>query len=150
MVIEIEDFIRIIVLELEKENYVYFVEDYNKKYFYITNDNELYTHKSIDICYNCYDLYFKKARIIHRDNLDKLKKYVYELHRKLTVKIGRAEKGKYYYFINTYFKVIEIPDEYEHFDNSQYNSFNYFLTEEEATKYAKILQENLIKLLKGE
>lgn len=72
------------------------------------------------------------------------------MHRKLTVKIGRAEKGKYYYFINTNFKVIKIPEEYEHFDNSQYNSFNYFLTEEEATKYAKILQGELIKLRKEE
>ena len=77
------------------------------------------------------------------------------MEKETTFKIPRAEKGKYYYFVNTNFKVIKFPEEYEKFDNSQYNSFNYFLTEEKAINYAKILQENLIKLrkedyLKGE
>ena len=151
--IEIKNFITINILELNEEECVYFVDSYNEKYFYI-NNNELCTYQknyTVDI----YTLYFQKAEIIHRDNLNILEKEVYRLYRKLTVSIPRAEKDKYYYFIDTNFKVIKIPEEYDHFDNSQYNSFNYFLTEEEATKYAKKLQQFLIEsrkedYLKGE
>lgn len=72
------------------------------------------------------------------------------MEKETTFKIDRAEKGKYYYFINITFNIIKMQEQYEYIDNRLYNSFNYFLTEEEATKYAKILQENLIKLRKEE
>lgn len=148
--IRIEDFITIKILELDIERFVYFVEDYNEKYFYMTNDNELCTHKSIDIYYNCYDLYFKKAKFIHYNNLDKLKNYVYELHRKLTFKIPRATEEQDYYFISSTFKVERVTDYNGIRSNSHYNLYNYFLSEEEATKCAKILHEELIKLRKEE
>lgn len=64
--------------------------------------------------------------------------------------IPRAEKGKYYYFINITFNIIKMPEQYEYIDNCLYNSFNYFLTEEEAINYSKILKENLIKLRREE
>ena len=148
--IKIEDFITIKILDLSLETCVYFVNDYNEKHFYMTDDNELYTHKSIDIYYNCYDLYFQKARIVHRDNLDKLKKYVYDLHRKLTVKIGRAEKGEYYYIIDISFGVEKCEEQNDDTDDFMYNTFNYFLSKEEAVKYAQKLQQYLINLRKEE
>lgn len=64
--------------------------------------------------------------------------------------IPRAEKDEYYYFIDITFNIIKMPEQYEYIDNRLYNSFNYFLTEEEATQCAKILQEELIKLRKEE
>ena len=143
--IEIEDFIRILILELNEKEFIYFVDKYNGDYFYIDDNNKLCIHQLI---YTYYDLYFQKVRIVHRNNLDKLEKYIYKLHRQLTFKIDRAEKGKYYYFINITFNIIKMQEQYEYIDNRLYNSFNYFLSKEEAEKYAKILQEELIKLRK--
>ena len=148
--IRIEDFITIKILELDIERFVYFVEDYNEKYFYMTDYNELCTHESIYIGYTCYDFYSQKARIIHRDNLDKLKKYVYDLHRQLTFSIPRATEEQDYYFISSTFKVERVTDYNGIRSNSHYNLYNYFLSEEEATKCAKILHEELIKLRKEE
>lgn len=148
--IKIEDFITIKILELDSEGFVYFVDYYNEKYFYVTDDNELYTHKSINICYNCYDLYFKKAKFIHHNNLDNLKKYVYKLYRQLTFSIPRATKEQDYYFISSTFKVERVTDYNGIRSNSHYNLYNYFLSEEEATKCAEILQETLVKLRKEE
>lgn len=147
--IRIEDFITIKILELDIERFVYFVEDYNEKYFYMTDYNELCTHESIYIGYTCYDFYSQKARIIHRDNLDKLKKYVYDLHRQLTFSIPRAEKDTLYYIIND-FKVSSFREKNDNIDNKFYENYNYFTSEEEATKYAKILHEELIKLRREE
>ena len=102
-----------------------------------------------------YTLYFQKARIIHRDNLDKLKKDVYDLHRQLTFKIPRAKEEQDYYFISTTFEVRRMTDFNGNISNPHYKAYNYFLNEEEATKYAKKLQQCLIELrkedyLKGE
>lgn len=146
--IKIKDFIKIKILELDSEKYIFFVDYYNEKYFYIDDNNIIYTHQLSFISY--YDLYFQKANTIYRKYLDKLEKNVYELHRRLTFRTPRAKRGKDYYVINTNFNVIKIPEQYEPTDNVQYNSFNYFLTEEEATKYAKKLHEYLMESIKKE
>lgn len=146
--IKIKDFITIKILELDSEKYIFFVDYYNEKYFYIDDNNRIFAHQLAFISY--YDLYFQKANIIYRKYLDKLEKNVYELHRRLTFRTQRAKSGKDYYVINTNFNVIKIPEQYEPTDNVQYNSFNYFLTEEEATKYAKKLHEYLMELIKKE
>lgn len=146
--IEIKDFITIKILDLSLETCVYFVDSYNEKYFYI-NNNELCTYQknyTVDI----YTLYFQKARVIHRDNLDKLKKDVYDLHRQLTFKIPRAKEEQDYYFISTTFEIRRITDFNGTISTSQYKAYNYFLSEEEATKCAKKLQQYLIELRKEE
>lgn len=150
--IEIEDFINIRILELEYNKYIYFVEDYNKKYFYINNDNELRTHQYIPTKYS---LYCQKAITISYNKLNELEKEVYKLYRQLTFKIERAKKGKTYYFINTHFEAKLLVEENCSTDNELYKSFNYFVSEEEAQKCAGILCKTLRELrkeyyLKGE
>ena len=145
--IEIKDFIRILILELNEEEYVYFVDSYNEKYFYVKDNNELCTHQSI---YTYYKLYFSKANPIYRDNLDKLKKDVYDLHRQLTFKIPRAKKYETYFIITRNFKVAPTIEINDFKDDNQYEEFNYFLNEEEATKCAEKLKEYLIELRKEE
>ena len=100
--------------------------------------------------YGCYDLYFQKARIIHRDNLDKLKKDVYDLHRQLTFKIEKAEPNTNYYFITCDFGVGELRENNDNVDNNFYKNFNYFTSKVEAEKYAKKLQQYLIESRKEE
>jgi hypothetical protein len=145
--IEIKDFIRILILELNEEEYVYFVDSYNEKYFYVKDNNELCTHQSI---YTYYKLYFSKANTIYRDNLDKLKKDVYDLHRQLTFSLPRAKRNAKYYFIDMNFEVQECEERNDYADNIIYNSFNYFVSEEEATKCSEKLKEYLIELRKEE
>lgn len=145
--IEIKDFIRILILELNEEEYVYFVDSYNEKYFYVKDNNELCTHQSI---YTYYKLYFSKANTIYRDNLDKLKKEVYELHRQLTFKIEKAKPNTTYYFIENYFEVNSFKERNDNIDKKYYKSYNYFTSKEEATKCAEKLKEYLIELRKEE
>ena len=145
--IEIKDFIKILILDLNKEEYVYFVDSYNEKYFYVKDNNQLCTHQSI---YTYYKLYFSKANTIYRENLDKLKKEVYKLYKQLTFKIPRAEKDTKYYTINACFEVREDEENNHYMDNKRYNTYNYFLNEEEAKKCAKILKKHLIELRKEE
>ena len=145
--IEIEDFIKIRILELTSESCVYFVDKYNEKYFSMKDDNYLGTCST---SYGCYDLYFQKANIIHKSNLKGLEQDVYELYKQLTFSIPRAEKGQYYYVIKNDFTVARLGENNDNVDNNYYKNFNYFTNEEEATKYAKILQETLVKLRKEE
>ena len=145
--IEIDDFIKIRILEFNGESYVDFVEDYNKKYFYINKDNELCTYQQTSISRK---LYYQKANFIHRFALNVLEKEVYKLHRQLTFKIPRATEEQDYYFISTTFEVRRMTDFNGKISNPHYKAYNYFLSEEEATKYAKILQETLVKLRKEE
>ena len=142
--IKIEDFITIKILELDSERCVYFVDSYNKDYFYRNTNNELCIYQSPR---TFYDLYFPRATIIYRKNLDKLKKDVYKLYKQLTFKIPRAEKGKLYYIISD-FTVSSFREKNDNIDNNFYENYNYFTSEEEATKYAKKLQEYLIELRK--
>ena len=145
--IKIEDFITIRALELNKEDYVCFVDDFNEKYFYIGNNNELCTHQSD---YAFYKLYFQKATIIYCDTLDEIEKDVYKLYKELTFKIPRAEKGQYYYVIKNDFTVGQLREDNDNIDKYYYEKFNYFLSEECAKEYTKKLQQYLIRLRKEE
>ena len=64
--------------------------------------------------------------------------------------LPRVEKDTLYYIIENDFKVGSFIEENDNIDNKYYESYNYFTSQEEATKYAKILQEELIKLRKEE
>ena len=145
--IEIKDFIKILILDLNKEEYVYFVDYYNEKYFYVKDNNQLCTHQSI---YTYYNLYFSKADTIYRENLDKLKKEVYKLYKQLTFKIPRAEKDTKYYIISRNFNVVSATEFNDIKDDNQYRAYNYFKSKAEATKCAEKLKAYLIELRKEE
>ena len=100
--------------------------------------------------YTFYKLYFQKAKIIYCDTLDKIEKDVYELYRQLTFKIDKAKPNTNYYFITCDFGVGELRENNHNVDNNFYKNFNYFTSKVEAEKYAKILQETLVKLRKEE
>lgn len=145
--IKIENFITIKILELNEERSVYFVDSYNENYFYKTENDVLNNNQNI---YIVFTLKFYKGILIYTRDLDRLKKEVYDLHRQLTFSIPRATEEQDYYFISSTFKVERVTDYNGIRSNSHYNSYNYFLNEEEATKYAKILHEELIKLRREE
>ena len=145
--IKIEDFITIKILDLNSEDCVYFVEKYNEKYFYMKDNDKLSTCQYIP---SFYSLYFQKANIIHRSNLNGLEQDVYKLYKKLTFKIEKAKPNTNYYFITCDFGVGELRENNYNVDNNYYKNFNYFTSKEEAIKCAKILQETLVKLRKEE
>lgn len=72
------------------------------------------------------------------------------MEKETTFKIPRAEKDDIYYLIESNFEVNWFIEQNDNIDNKYYESYNYFLNEEEATKCAKILQETLVKLRKEE
>lgn len=146
-IIEIDDFIKIRILEVTNESFIYFVDKYNEKYFSMKDNNYLGTCSTN---YGCYDLYFQKANIIHRDVINVLEKEVYKWYRQLTFKIDRVNKEEKYYIITRNFKVTSAIETNDITDDNQYKEYNYFKNEEEAKKCAKILQETLVKLRKEE
>lgn len=132
--IEIKNFITINILELNKEECVYFVDDFNEKYFYLSGTSELCAYQQPDV-YT--DLYFMKAIQIYKKDLDKLEKNVYDLHKQLTFTIDRVDYGQEYYYITSKFEVASMIEYNERLDDYYYNSFNYFLSKEESEHYAK-------------
>ena len=62
--------------------------------------------------------------------------------------IPRVEKETLYYIIDNDFKVVDFIEENDDIDNKFYESYNYFISEEEAMKCAKKLKEYLIELRK--
>lgn len=145
--IKIEDFITIKLLQFKSDVWVYFVDYYNKKYFYIDELEELSTHQNIS---PSFILKFHKAKAIYDTDIEALKNSVYDLHRKLTFKTDRAEVGREYYIISRNFNVVSATEFNDIKDDNQYRAYNYFLSEEEATEYAKKLQSYLIELRKEE
>ena len=147
--IEIKDFIRILILELnrERESYVYYVDSYNNEYFYIDEFGRLATYQNI---YQKFPLRFHKVLLLDKANIEQLEKEIYTLYKRLTFKIPRAKKNITYYFINSSFEVIEVEEENVYFDNTLYDKFNYFTSKEEAEKYARKLQQFLIESRKEE
>ena len=143
--IKIKDFITIKILQFKKDVWVYFVDYYNEKYFYIDELEELSTHQNIS---PSFILKFHKAKAIYDIDIEALKNSVYDLHKQLTFEIPRAEIDTKYYFITQNFEVEEYKERNDCIDNTLYNSFNYFTNKEEAQKYAKKLQQYLIELRK--
>lgn len=58
----------------------------------------------------------------------------------------RAEKGEYYYYINSFLRVDKCRDDYDCDDDNSYNIGIYFRTEEEAQEMA----DKFKAMLKGE
>lgn len=140
--IKIKDFITIKLLQFKSDVWVYFVDYYNEKYFYIDELEELSTHQNIS---PSFILKFHKAKAIYDTDIEALKNSVYDLHRKLTFKTDRAEVGREYYIISRNFNVVSATEFNDIKDDNQYRAYNYFLSKVEAEKYAKKLQEYLIE-----
>ena len=148
--IKIEDFITIRIFkgrEYPVEEYFYFVDYYNEKYFYIDKYEQLIPKYELQ---SLFPLYVRNTLSIGTSRIEDFRKDIDALYKGLTYQAPRAEKDEYYYFIDITFNIIKMPEQYEYIDNRLYNSFNYFLTEEEAINYSKILKENLIKLRRKE
>lgn len=64
--------------------------------------------------------------------------------------IPRVEKETLYYIIDNDFTVVDFIEENDDIDNKFYESYNYFISEEEATKCAEKLKAYLIELRKEE
>lgn len=64
--------------------------------------------------------------------------------------IPRVEKETLYYIIDNDFTVVDFIEENDDIDNKFYESYNYFISEEEAMKCAEKLKTYLIKLRKEE
>lgn len=147
--IEIKDFIRILILELnrERESYVYYVDSYNNEYFYIDEFGRLATYQNI---YQKFPLRFHKVLLLDKANIEQLEKEIYTLYKRLTFKIEKAEPNTNYYFITCDFGVGELRENNHNVDNNFYKNFNYFTSKVEAKKYAKKLQQFLIESRKEE
>lgn len=143
--IEIEDFISIIILENNNDGYIYYVDKYNKKYFYKLGNDRLFTHQGTNTKYM---LYFQKAETIDWFDIEKLENDVNSLYKQLTFSIPRANHDETYFTITENFKVIQVVEIDSFRDDNNYEKFNYFLSEEEAQKVAKELHECLIKIRK--
>lgn len=72
------------------------------------------------------------------------------MEKETTFKITRAEKDDIYYLIGNDFEVSWFIEQNDNIDNKYYESYNYFLSEEEATKCAEKLKAYLIELRKEE
>lgn len=57
----------------------------------------------------------------------------------------KAEKGGYYYFINSIYNVTAVYDRRDSIDDKQFLSYNYFKTKEQAEKAAELVKYTLKK-----
>ena len=64
--------------------------------------------------------------------------------------IPRAKIKEVFYVIAPDFTIKSFIELNDNLDNRQYSIYNYFTSKVEAEKYAKILQETLVKLRKEE
>lgn len=148
--IEIKDFITVKLVEYKgyPEEYIYYVDSYNEEYFDMNVDKKLITKPQR--VYTFYNLYYQKASKVSKGDIEVLKKEINNIHKELTFKIDRAEKGQYYYVIENDFTVDVVEENNDDVDNNYYKNFNYFTNKEEATKCAEKLKKYLIELRKEE
>lgn len=93
-IIEITNFLKVKIFNINNKYCVYYVVDYNKDYFYLDEDDFLKTHSKASISYT---LSLDMPFTINIINVEHLEKAIYRLHKELTKEqIPRAEKGIYY------------------------------------------------------
>ena len=146
--IEIPNFLKINIIEVNDNYCSYYVVDYNKEYFYADKMEFLKTYIKADILY---ELSLDIPFTINKSNVEHLEEAIYKLYRKLTQNIiPRAEKGQEYYVINSDFRVVKTIELNDDFDYKLYCLYNYFISENQAREFASKLQEELIELWKEE
>ena len=146
-IIEIPNFITIKIVKINEIYSASYVESFSDNHFYRNEFDQMVTHLKFPMPYS---LCFKTPKIIENRKLEDLKEKIYKLYKELKDQIPRAEKGQKYYIINRDFTVYNIEDCYHGIDNVQYNSYNYFLSEIQAKKFASKMQEYLMELWKEE
>lgn len=154
-IIGIDKFLKYKIIKINEEYSTYIVIEWNKMYFEEVGEGILKIrsnkyYKPYNYALSSIIPYIKKNK-----NIADLEEAIYLLFQDIKYTMPRAEKDTKYYIISRNFNVVSATELNDITDNNQYRAYNYFLTKEEATKYAKILQEHLIKLrteeyLKGE
>lgn len=147
-IIEIPNFIKLKIVKINEKHCAYYVEDYSNEYFYADEDDFLQTYTRDKISFTLtLDIPFTISII----NVEHLENAIKKLHKELIKnKIPRAEKDTKYYFITQNFEVEDYKERNDYIDNTLYNSFNYFTSENQAREFASKLQEHLIELWKEE
>lgn len=56
----------------------------------------------------------------------------------------RADAGEIYYFVSSWGSICDANDYYHNYDAFRYYSHNYFQTREEADKYARVLETEML------
>lgn len=149
-IIGIDNFLKYKIIKINEEYSTYIVIEWNKMYFEEVGEGILKIrsnkyYKPYNYALSTIIPYIKKNK-----NIADLEEAIYLLFQDIKYTMPRAEKDKYYYFINSDFGLLKIKEKNEVIDNIQYNSFNYFTNKEEATKCAEKLKEYLIELRKEE
>ena len=145
-IIEITNFLKVKIFNINNKYCVYYVVDYNKDYFYLDEDDFLKTHSKASISYT---LSLDMPFTINIINVEHLENAINKLHKELTKdKLIRAEKGQKYYVIASDFRVAINIETNNTYDNDLYKLHNYFLSKSQAEQFAGKLQEHLIELWK--
>ena len=144
--IEIANFLKVKIFNINNKYCVYYVVDYNKDYFYLDEDDFLKTHSKASISYT---LSLDMPFTINIINVEHLENAINKLYKELTKgKLIRAEHGQKYYVIASDFRVVTNIETNTKYDNNLYKSHNYFLSESKAKEFASKLQDELINLWK--
>ena len=147
-IIEIPDFITIKIVKINEIYSASYVESFSDNHFYRNEFDQMVTHLKFPMMYS---LCFKTPKIIENRDLEDLKEKIYKLHKELTKdKIPRAEKDAPYYVIKNNFTVESFREQNDNIDNRFYKSYNYFLTENQAKRFASKMQNYIIELWKEE
>ena len=147
-IIEIPNFIKVKIVKINDKHCVYYVENFSNQYFYVDVDNFLKTYTKASISYVLsIDIPFTISII----NVEHLEKAIYNLHKELTTdEIPRAEKEQEFYAISSVFTAIKDIELNREYDNNRHKTYNYFLSENQAKRFAAKLQNYLIELWKEE
>lgn len=146
--IEIPNFLKINIIEVNDNYCSYYVVDYNKEYFYADKMEFLKTYIKANILY---ELSIDIPFTINKSNVEHLEKAIYRLHKELTNnEISRAEKEQMYYSISSSFGVQKWVEINSYYDNMCHKTYNYFLSKAQAERFASKMQDYLIQLWKDE
>ena len=143
-IIEINDFITIKIVKINEIYSAGYVESFSDNHFYRNEFDQMVTHLKFPMPYS---LCFKTPKIIENR---KLKEKIYKLYKELKDQIPRAEKGQEYYVINADFRVIKFIELNKDFDYKLYCAYNYFVSENQAKRFASKIQNYIIELWKEE
>ena len=98
---------------------------------------EIKSGKEIEMSENYIVINGKKAELTE----DQLKQLGIELPKN---KRWKADKGELYYYVTSVFKILVGTEESSNIEEIRYNSHNYFKTREEAQKYARVLETEML------
>ena len=147
-IIEIPNFLKVKIVKINNKYCAYYVESYSDEYFY-TNENDFLKIHSKDMSF--WSLSINMPMVDNDIIIKHLEKDIYKLHEELTKdKIPRAEKDTSYYVIKNNFTVESFREQNDNIDNRFYKSYNYFLTENQAKRFASKMQNYIIELWKEE